>query len=296
MSVRLLVSLTTLSLVDCLRSRTVTTLGGNPSASCAGKWSNGVGTNACFSFPATRVGPSSDEPAGVYVAGLATDASGNVFIVDPGFGAVRVMTPAGAVSTWAGSLIGEQGFRDAPSAFFARFREPTGIAVLPTGKIFVADSGNHIIRIVAQAANAFAAGAVSTLAGTREEWGFNNGAGLSAKFHRPTGLVLRPACDGNSACIALLFVADTNNHAVRAVRYDEPGAETSCVAGALCDDRCFVCRPCDSGEDPQEIIAPSEAGKRDATRCGGDCIFRVRCCDNVEGAEPRLFGLGSFLE
>ncbi|WP_124032565.1 SBBP repeat-containing protein [Olavius algarvensis spirochete endosymbiont] len=65
---------------------------------------------------------------------MAVDSSGNVYVADNGNHRIRKITPAGVVSTIAGT--------DAE----ARFNHPSGVAVDSSGNVYVADSANHRIR------------------------------------------------------------------------------------------------------------------------------------------------------
>jgi DNA-binding beta-propeller fold protein YncE len=85
----------------------------------------------------------------------------------------------------------------------ARFYGPRGVAVDSAGNVFVADTFNHTIRKIT------AAGVVTTLAGLAGSSGTNDGTGSAARFFYPTGVAVDSA--GN------VFVADSNNHAIRKV-------------------------------------------------------------------------------
>ena len=74
--------------------------------------------------------------------GIAIDADGNLFIGDLSNSVVRKITPAGEVSTFAGS---QRGFGNG-LASIARFNEPSGITVDRSGNIYVADVNNERIR------------------------------------------------------------------------------------------------------------------------------------------------------
>ncbi|MFN7147885.1 MAG: PqqD family peptide modification chaperone [Microthrixaceae bacterium] len=88
--------------------------------------------------------------------GLAVAPDGTIDVVDTDNERIRAISPAGVVSTLAGSTRGyANGTGEA-----ARFNRPAGVAVGPTGLIYVADSYNNRIRTVTPA------GAVSTLAGS----------------------------------------------------------------------------------------------------------------------------------
>jgi sugar lactone lactonase YvrE len=77
--------------------------------------------------------------------GIALDASGNVWVADTHNHVIRSITPAGVVSTVAGS--GLVGNADGIVAT-AYFNLPCGIIGLPSGNFLVADTANHILRIV----------------------------------------------------------------------------------------------------------------------------------------------------
>jgi DNA-binding beta-propeller fold protein YncE len=74
--------------------------------------------------------------------GVAVDSSGNVYVADYSTNRIRKITPAGVVSTLAGTS-GEPGYEDGASA---QFSSPTGVAVDSSGNVYVADGGNHRIR------------------------------------------------------------------------------------------------------------------------------------------------------
>jgi hypothetical protein len=86
----------------------------------------------------------------------------------------------------------------------ASFNTLGAIATDGHGLLYVADTGNHTIRKIV-----IASGTVSTLAGVAGSPGSIDGVGVAARFHAPEGLAL----DG----LGMLFVADTQNDAVRAL-------------------------------------------------------------------------------
>lgn len=102
---------------------------------------NGTGSEARFDAP----------------RGLATDLAGNVYVMDTNNNAVRKITPAGVVTTFAGKA-GEAGFADGPAAT-ARFNGLRAGIVDPTGNLIVADEGNGAVRMITPA------GIVTTIAG-----------------------------------------------------------------------------------------------------------------------------------
>src|SRR5262245_15431782 len=139
--------------------------------------------------------------------GLAIDAMGNVYIADSLNHRVRRVTPAGVISTIAGT--GVEGFGgDGGQATAARLNYPLGLAVDLAGSLYIADSGNHRVRKVdAQT------GLIITIAGTGQT-GFigENDAATQARLSSPVALAFDAA--GN------LHIADRDNNRVRKIRPD----------------------------------------------------------------------------
>ena len=144
--------------------------------------------------------------------GVAVDSTGTVYVADSANHTIRAITPAGVVSTWAGSA-GVSGTNDGPVAA-ALFRSPQGLALDGSGNLLVADKGNCTIRRITPA------GGVTTVAGTAGTTGTNDGAGLSAKFFYPSAV----AADGAGN----LYVADTGNHTIRKIT---PAGAVTTLAG-----------------------------------------------------------------
>ena len=158
---------------------------------------DGTGAGASFNFP----------------EGVAVDTAGNVYVADSSNSLIRKITPAGVVTTLAGTA-GTIGYADGPAAT-AKFWSPSGVAVDAAGNVYVADTNNNRIRKITPA------GVVSTLAGSSTgASGFTNGTGSAASFYYPKDLVLDTA--GN------LYVADSGNNAIRKVTQ---GGVVSTVAG-----------------------------------------------------------------
>ena len=126
------------------------------------------------------------------------------------------MDSGGTTTEVAGT--GVAGYMDGPPSV-AQFSEPSGIAVGPDKNLYVSDSRNNRIRMVATAD-----GTTTTIAGNGMA-GFDDGSGLpntagSATFNLPTGIAVDST--GN------LYVADTNNNAIRMIT---PAGVTSTIAG-----------------------------------------------------------------
>ena len=133
--------------------------------------------------------------------GIATDIAGNVYVADTANNAIRKITPAGVVTTLAGSA-GHPGSADGiPSA--AQFRNPWGVAADGAGNVLVADMSNDTIRKISPA------GLVSTLAGQAGVSGVTEGSASSALFNQPFAVAVDRA--GN------VYVSDSANNAVREI-------------------------------------------------------------------------------
>lgn len=154
-------------------------------------------------------GSGASDPARLFgPAGLDVRGDGSLVVADPGRHRISLVEPDGSVRVLAG---GASGYRDGP-AEQAMFRLPMDVAVGPDGSCYVADTGNHRIRVVSPE------GTVTTLAGSIYDYG--DGRGADGRFRFPGAIDV----DRNGFC----YVADTGNNAIRRV---EPGGEVTTVAG-----------------------------------------------------------------
>jgi sugar lactone lactonase YvrE len=146
--------------------------------------------------------------------GVAVDGTGNVYVADTDNDTIRKVTPAGVVTTLAGSA-GVQGNADGTGSA-ARFNSPDGVAVDDAGYVYVADTANHTIRKITPVD-----GVVTTLAGAAGVPGSADGTGSDARFNSPGGVAVDDA--GN------VYVADTDNHTIRKIT---PAGVVTTLAGA----------------------------------------------------------------
>ena len=131
--------------------------------------------------------------------GLAVDPASNIFVADTANDTVRRITPAGVVTTVAGSA--EVAGSADGSVFGSRFLAPISIDVSSSGDIYLADTVNDTIRKIS------ALGVVNTLGGVPLMAGSADGTGANARFASPQGVALDSA--GN------LFIGDTGNNTIR---------------------------------------------------------------------------------
>jgi len=106
--------------------------------------------------------------------GVAVDANGVAYVADTWNHTIRKITPDGEVSTVAG-VPEVEGSQDGTGSE-ARFYAPKGIAVDAAGNLFVADSNNYTIRMIAPG------GAVGTIGGWIGRSGHRDGIGANALF------------------------------------------------------------------------------------------------------------------
>ena len=134
-----------------------------------------------------------------FPGGVGTDAAGNVYVADESNNAIRLITTAGVVSTFAGN--GVSGFANATGTA-ATFNNPASTAADTAGNVYVADNGNNVIRKITPL------GVVTTFAGSGVR-GAANGTGTAASFNQPEALAIDAA--GN------VYVADMGNNLIRKI-------------------------------------------------------------------------------
>ncbi|MGQ9525928.1 MAG: NHL domain-containing protein [Armatimonadota bacterium] len=136
--------------------------------------------------------------------GVAVDASGNLYIGDFGNSRVRVVSPSGVISTFAGSeSVGYAG--DGGPADRAALTSPYGVAVGADGSVYITDFSAHCVRKV----DTF--GIISTIAGTGV-LGYlgDGGPAAEARLWNPAGIAV--TADG------VVCFADSGNNRARIVQ------------------------------------------------------------------------------
>jgi hypothetical protein len=151
---------------------------------------------------------STDGPGNVALfkgpAAVTVDSAGNTYVADQINHTIRKVTPAGEVTTLAGTA-GYGGSANGGNSD-ARFLFPSGVAVNSAGNVYVADRYNATIRKMTPVGTNWA---VTTLAGFPGSFGSADGIASDAQFSGPAGMAVDPA--GN------LYVADADAHTIRRV-------------------------------------------------------------------------------
>ncbi len=146
--------------------------------------------------------------------GVAFDAAGDLFITDETNNVIRMVSPAGVITTVAGN--GTPGYSgDGGPATAARLNHPFGVTVDAAGDVFIADYSNNVIREVSPA------GVINTVAGNGTPgYSGDGGPATAAQLNGPFVVAVDAAGD--------LFIADAGNFVIRKV---SPAGVITTVAG-----------------------------------------------------------------
>ena len=187
---------------------TISTVAGIPYAASIGNTRfGGDGGQAIYAYL--------DHPTSVIA-----DAAGNLFIADYSNNVVRKVTAAtGIIQTIVGNYYAGGGYNGDGAGTFARVSHPSELALDATGNLYIADTGNNLVRKLD------ASGNLSTVAGNY--YLAHNGPvasgvpATSVDLYSPIGVVLD--LSGN------LYISDTNHNVIRKV--DTSGTITTVGGG-----------------------------------------------------------------
>ena len=134
---------------------------------------------------------------------VAKDKNGNVYVADTGHNSVRKIAADGTITTLAGT--GGAGYSgDGGPAVSAQLNQPRGVATDTSGAVYISDSGNSRIRIVA------ADGMIATVAGSGTAgYSGDGGPAAQAQLRGPSGMAVDSR--GN------FYLADSGNNVIRKV-------------------------------------------------------------------------------
>jgi hypothetical protein len=177
----------------------ITTYAGNYASGPGYSGDGGLATSAQLDWPSAVVLGTGN------LASQGLGDVGGVFISDTYNNVIRfVVASTGNIYTYAGD--GTQGYSgDSGSAWLAELNHPEGIAISPSGNLYISDSGNHVVREVNLQYRM-----ISTVAGTGAQGNSGNGGlATSATLGSPAGLTF----DGNGN----LYIADNYYNVIRRV-------------------------------------------------------------------------------
>jgi uncharacterized protein (TIGR03437 family) len=136
------------------------------------------------------------------------DANHNVYIVDKDNDRIRMVASSGTITTVAGSSTAEVYAGDGGKATSASLYEPNGIAFDGAGNMYIADTGNNVVRKVNTS------GIITTVAGNNiSAFAGDGGPAIDANLSEPTSVAFDAA--GN------MYIADSNNDCIRIVTPDQ---------------------------------------------------------------------------
>ncbi|MFC1769888.1 hypothetical protein ACFLZI_02375 [Nitrospirota bacterium] len=138
--------------------------------------------------------------------GVAYDNGSSILYISDTYNhRIRTVADSGDISTFAGNGF-EGSLGDGGLANAAILYEPNGVVYDSNGSMYIADLGGHQVRKVNTST-----GIITTIAGTGEGgYSGDGGAATSALLNTPAGLALDEANE-------ILYIADSRNHAIRAV-------------------------------------------------------------------------------
>ena len=148
---------------------------------------------------------------------VAVDGAGNLYVADSQNNRIRLVTPAGSISTVAGAgLPGYTG--DGGFAASAQIVSPSGLVVDAAGGVYITDSSSVVRKF-------FVGGPISTIAGnTSQGYSGDGGMATRAQMNTPMGMAMGPN--------GVLYVADTANSAIRALQATGFASSISAVVSA----------------------------------------------------------------
>jgi len=150
----------------------------------AAGWADGTGTAAILMSP----------------VGLVSDPTGNLYFTDTASSRIRMVTPAGVVTTVGGGA--GSGYIDGVAGT-SRYNSPQAVTIGATNVLYVADTQNSKIRMINRSTTV-----TSPFVGGAQ--GDKEGTGTGALFNTPRGIVYDPIRN-------MVIVADSQSHRIRQV-------------------------------------------------------------------------------
>ena len=147
---------------------------------------------------------------------VAADSSGNIYIADANNNRVRQVS-GGTINTVAGN--GLSGYdRDGVQATTTNVGNPVAVAVDTFGNLYIADGSLRVRKV-------YTSGIITTIAGSGTRgYAGDGGSATNAQLYSPSALAVNSS--GN------VWLADTNNNAVRVLQPNNAGISVSSVVNA----------------------------------------------------------------
>jgi len=256
----------------------ISTIAGNGTqcaSSTAACGDGGPATSANLSFPRS----------------VALDGAGNLYIADTVDNRIRMVTPAGIITTVAGNgtacATNTAICGDGIAATSANLNNPYGVAVDGAGNLYIADAADNRIREVSASA-----GVIGTVAGygatcSSPTGGCTDGyVATEATLTSPAAVTLDSAGD--------LFIADTGDARIRKVSVATGNISTVAGNGTTCSSPTATC-----GDSAAATAANLNSPGSVAVDAAGDIYFadngdkRVRKVTAASGLISTIAGTGN---
>jgi sugar lactone lactonase YvrE len=238
----------------------------------------GDGTLGYLGDSAAATSAELDSPCGV-----AVDSSGNVYIADTLNHVIRKVA-GGTITTFAGDQSLGSGYSgDTAAATAAQLNTPVGIVVDSAGNVWIADTGNSVIREVTTDGN------INTIIGNSyADYGGDGGPAIASSLNHPLGLALDAA--GN------LYIADQLNQRIRMVAATKGVITTTSIITTVAGNGILASKDTgtlaiDAGLSDPSWVAVDSAGNLFIADLVNNIVRRVAAAD---GTIATVAGNGQF--
>jgi sugar lactone lactonase YvrE len=215
--------------------------------------------------------------------GVAVDSAGNVYIADTLNNLIRKVA-AGTITTLAGDYSLGSGYTgDTAAATAAQLDAPVGIVVDSAGNVWIADTGNNVIREVTTDGN------INTIVGNSyADYGGDGGTAIACSLNHPLGLALDAA--GN------MYIADQLNQRIRKVTATNGVISTTSIITTVAGNGILGSKgsgdlAIDAGLSDPSWVAVDSAGNLFITDLVNNIVRRVAAAD---GTIATVAGNGQF--
>ena len=238
----------------------------------------GDGTLGYLGDSAAATSAELDSPCGV-----AVDSSGNVYIADTLNHVIRKVA-GGTITTFAGDQSLGSGYSgDTAAATAAQLNTPVGIVVDSAGNVWIADTGNSVIREVTTDGN------INTIIGNSyADYGGDGGPAIASSLNHPLGLALDAA--GN------MYIADQLNQRIRMVAATKGVISTTSIITTVAGNGILASKDTgtlaiDAGLSDPSWVAVDSAGNLFIADLVNNIVRRVAAAD---GTIATVAGNGQF--